>query len=496
MGQSLAKVVGYVSLALFAMCSIAQASCSDVISGGRMGPPPNVDASAWPSGACYIDFPGGHTAEREKYGSRCRALDGYVGFQEDRGTNYNRCLYRPDSGKLEPSDTSDDNDNCDIASIFPRQSLSNLYQAEATGDYDAIGKALDNLIYADVTPNASCDDTYYIQKRQYVCARMAAYYLKTGSIAPYTDNDFKLFKCEVNNSRDITKKFLARLRADKLRASQAPAPSATPAPTPTFPQPSPPMPVPQEVKGDWGAYVHVHSTKFYGVAKGYNTEKAAIAAAMNMCRIQQDNGITTGMTAGMDTREQCEVVQTVNNGCISVALYDGAWGAAIGDNEKEANTEALDACEDKRCRISRPRSLCSLKSTSAFSPGDQASGGAQANSAHNSVQICSAGRRNADVVLLYKEPNTNKWIKRGWYKVKPGTCMGELVVGTGDIYLYAHDPNEESVTWSGNDTRQCVPRTAFTRYNSTECGAGEMNVGFKRITTVSGGARYKHQLTD
>ncbi|MGU3558612.1 DUF4189 domain-containing protein [Methylobacterium radiotolerans] len=381
-------------------------------------------------------------------------------------------------------------------SIFSKRSIENLYALEYGSDYDAIGKALDELIYANVTPSQSCQELYDYYRRDYICARMAAYYLRNGSIAPYTNNDIKLFKCEQGTSqRDITKRFLARLRSDKLKASQAPAPPATP-PTPPLPQPSPPAIQPNDTNGSWGAYIHVHSTKFYGVAKGYSTEKAAIAAAMNMCRIQQDNGITTGMTAGMDTREKCEVVQTVNNGCISVAMYDGAWGAAVGDNEKEANTEALDACGDKRCSVSHQRSLCSLKSTSAFSPGDQAVGESRTRSASNRVQVCATGQRNADVVLYYVDPSTKKWTKKGWWNINSGTCSNEFSVGDGDVFLFAQDPDAPSVNWSGSDAAQCVPSSKFQMYGTTACPAGERSVGFRRIFSASGGNKYTYRLSD
>ena len=487
-----AKVYGLASFAFIATCSIAQASCSDVVPGGTIGPPPNVNASAWPSGACYIDFPGGHSAERERYGSQCRALDGYIGFTPDHGTGYNRCLYKQNEGPSTSSGNGGAGNGCNVSIMFPQQGVLDLRRAEEMKDLNGIIGATEQLLDPTIHPIESCKDDYERIHEIYTCLQMAARYFKTGSISPYKDSDLKVYQCAIRNSRDLVKNFLARYEADKIRAAQpAPAP-----PTPPLPQPSLPAAQPKDTNGNWGAYVQVFSTKFYGVAKGYSTEKAAIAAAMNMCRIQQDNGITTGMTAGMDTREKCEVSQTVNNGCISVAMYDGAWGVAVGDNEKEANTEALDACGDKRCRVSHQRSLCSLKSTSAFSPGDQTSGDARGNSSRNSVQICAVGRRNADVVLLYKEPNTGKWIKRGWYNIKSGACMGELIVRDGDVYLYAHDPNEESATWSGSDARQCVPRDVFTRYRSAACEVGEMNVGFQRIVNVSGGTRYKHQLSD
>ena len=78
----------------------ASGSCSSVIAGARSGPNPNWNR--WPYGdACYIEWPGGHSAEREKYERDCKNLSGaeFVAFEGDYGSGRNTCIFRASGGQ-------------------------------------------------------------------------------------------------------------------------------------------------------------------------------------------------------------------------------------------------------------------------------------------------------------------------------------------------------------------------------------------------------------
>ena len=78
--------------------------CSDVAAGGTMGPKP--DYTGFPSGACYVTWPGGggDPILRSKYEQQCRSLPGYLQFSGDYGSNQNTCVYSPrgESSAMQP----------------------------------------------------------------------------------------------------------------------------------------------------------------------------------------------------------------------------------------------------------------------------------------------------------------------------------------------------------------------------------------------------------
>ncbi len=86
--------LGFLLFVLFSTPAWADA-CSDTVPGARVGPSPYYNSWPYPSGTCYIHWPGGYAAEREKYGAMCDDIPGKLLFEPDHGSNRNTCIFKP-----------------------------------------------------------------------------------------------------------------------------------------------------------------------------------------------------------------------------------------------------------------------------------------------------------------------------------------------------------------------------------------------------------------
>ena len=68
--------------------------CGAAYPGALPTPSPNWMSNPYGE-ACYYDFPGGGGNTRDMYESKCKALEGYVDFKGDFGSNRNTCIFRP-----------------------------------------------------------------------------------------------------------------------------------------------------------------------------------------------------------------------------------------------------------------------------------------------------------------------------------------------------------------------------------------------------------------
>lgn len=457
-----------------ATAAIAE-SCSDVTSGGRKGPSPNWNNWPFGSDVCYVDWPGGHRAERERYESQCKSLSGaeFIQFSGDFGSNRNTCIYRPlNSSGRKASAEANSCEKRDISTYWDK-----LIDAELKKDWQSYILYTDLILIDYENAPAECKESMTVVLK---CRKAAAEILQSPSQASAS-------QIERICPSHMTTGFVAEALRLKQQARQ-PAPVVQPTP---LNQPT----QRREVTGCYGAYVHVASTRFYGISRCAKTEREAIRIATEMCRVQQDNGITTGFTAGMDTRESCDLIQVVNDGCLSVALRDGRWGVAEGTTKQAADREAVDSCGD-RCKVSHPRSFCSTGTSSASSSQQSSPTVSPPSQMQGRLHVCNRDNAVARVALVFRSPQDGKWVKQGWFSVSPGGCARDFHVGNGLVYLYATSDAGSGI-WGGEDLPQCLPYKAFKETDWSprgQCTSSERFAKMRRITNFDVSSDFTYNL--
>jgi hypothetical protein len=142
----------------------ASGSCSSVVSGARTGPSPNWDR--WPYGdACYIEWPGGHSAERAEYEQKCRSLSGaeFVTFSGDYGSGRNTCVFKLKAVERSGSSVDSSTPNNSPSRSMPKTGVESYSQTKtqrASPDSKNVREIRSNLFQADKYSNLALLSLY------------------------------------------------------------------------------------------------------------------------------------------------------------------------------------------------------------------------------------------------------------------------------------------------------------------------------------------------
>lgn len=98
--------------------------------------------------------------------------------------------------------------------------------------------------------------------------------------------------------------------------------------------------------------------------------------------------------------------------------------------------------------------------------------------------------------LVYFEDASNKWVTRGWYKVKPHSIRNldfSSSTKRNSVYVHAHT---SEASWGGSGERPAIERTvikeAFKYYEGENCppGSNRRQVSFDRWYVENDGVVY------
>lgn len=451
-------------LILMSVCSVAtlfaplpssaqpSGSCASVTAGARNGPSPNWDR--WPYGdGCYVDWPGGHSAERDKFERQCQNLSGaeFVAFSGDFGSGRNTCIFRPsNNARGTPSGGAPSCEN--LARQAP--AFDRMVTAIARKDWAEVDKAAGEVRLFLIRVRGTCQSRAEAAAEFYACYSLAAFTLNVP--APKAElRDLLQATCK-NSTTDFVQEAI-RKAASAANVNVRPSPP-----------PAPPQEVERSAPGDrFGALALTPNGVFFGWSSNNETAVAARAEALANCKAYQDNTISTGY----DTREKCKIVTIQKNACLSTARADpGYWYWSWNSSKVEADKDAIARCRSEHstgCRRSPDAQFCTLaKATGGGGEGATPQRTADVQARRSvTFRVCNQYPSTAFVLGRFRRVGDAIDTLEGWWKVEPGECamLGSVVPGL--VYHYAHARNDSGGRhiWSSNDAVHCAVSEAFAR---------------------------------
>ncbi len=351
------------------------ASCSEIVEGGRLGPPDW--ASSWPYGdACYIDFPGGYAKEREFYGSKCRALDGFVHFSPDHGSGKNTCVYRPTAPKTEiiptpgprrtpdiqsqppaydppPLSNSPTKVDCSLNKQASEDKIRKYNNASAAGDYRIVTIVAEELMSELSRSPTQCNESIKPALVKLNC-------MKSVSETLLATEDFEVAIAGVAVKNFCSDKYTnAHVEKAKQKIDYHMSKTSSSARN----KPNSIIKDPNKKNDEYyAAYAHTLSTQYYGISWWAKSEKEAADEALKMCRSSYENSVSASKR-----KDNCYLIHTVFQGCISFAISrSGRWGSGAGKDGWVSNQVAREACNAYGCEVENQRKVCSFGSDSTL----------------------------------------------------------------------------------------------------------------------------------
>lgn len=222
--------------------------CSDTIAGAEQGPDPNF--RSWLFGdACYVVWPSGDGAIRNRYERECRSMPGFLHFEGDTGAGRNTCVFRAErDGSDSGSDSDFDRTEASPSgSAAEAKQLSDLAMAAYRNrDFMKAFPLFDKaaMMYKDLsraTKSKSEANTLSSYFSYNLCMNAISHYLspeaKIKSEQLYAS--IERYICHDGMPQPEVKQGLAEARQVTTAAL-----NPQPAPLPTLPLPAPPLPKP------------------------------------------------------------------------------------------------------------------------------------------------------------------------------------------------------------------------------------------------------------
>lgn len=461
----------------------ASGSCSSVVSGARTGPSPNWDQ--WPYGdACYVEWPGGHSAEREKYERDCRNLSGaeFVAFSGDYGSGRNTCIFKV-SPQLGKGGASPPPQSCgDILKNAP--GFSKFVVAEREKNWTDLQVAAGEVSLYLKGVGGTCGEQLTRISDSFSCYSMAALALSVET--PSVElRDYLVEHCSKESA------YYVQNAIRKAKAANAAPVTPRPQPTPT------PAPADAGSPDDaWGALALTPNGSFFGWSSGKSSVAAARAEALESCTTYQNNTISTGY----DTRQKCKVVVVIRNQCLSTAAHEGQWYWVGRDTKKEADEAALANCRQDHstgCRRVPDAQFCSIKNANGAGGGSRDQQNKQKPITYNrpSVKICNTYPGDVRMALQYRKVNHPYDTLEGWTTISSNSCYDFGMMEADHFFYYAETLDRENV-WSGDAVRHCLMQDTFTFWvdSNYKCRRSDESYGMKRVNIPSNRSSYTYKI--